>query len=156
MLDSNSRILVPFDATELSIRALEEAKEVALKSSSMITLLYVIDDTCLSPPGIKGYIEHIKDFDSSKQNYLNVLSRGAELMINKKVKEMNQEGINAKFSVKIGNPADEILAVARDERSDLIIMGSSGSLKKLHERKGIGSVSRWVSEMAECPVSLIR
>ena len=35
-------------------------------------------------------------------------------------------------------------------------MGSSGSLKKLHERKGIGSVSRWALEMAECPVSLIR
>jgi nucleotide-binding universal stress UspA family protein len=156
MLDSNSRILVPFDATELSIRALEEAKEVALKSRSMITLLYVIDDACLSPPGIKDYIAQIKDFDSSKQNYLSVLSRGAELMINKKVEEMNQQGINAKLSVKIGNPADEILAVARDERSDLIIMGSSGSLKKLHERKGIGSVSRWVSDIAECPVSLIR
>ena len=155
MLDSNSRILVPFDATELSIRALEEAKEVALKSRSMITLLYVIDDTCLSPPGIKDYIAQIKDFDSSKQNYLSVLRRGAELMINKKVEEMNQQGINAKLSVKIGNPADEILAVARDERSDLIIMGSSGSLKKLHERKGIGSVSRWVSDIAECPVSLI-
>lgn len=156
MLDNDSRILVPFDATELSIRALDEAKEVALKSGSIITILYVVDDTCLSPPGIKDYIVHIKDFDSSKQNYLDVLSRGAELMINNKVKEMNHQGINAKSSVKIGNPADEILAVARDERADLIIMGSSGSLKKLHERKGIGSVSRWVSEMAECPVSLIR
>ena len=36
MLDSSSRILVPFDATELSIRALDEAKEVVLKSGSMI------------------------------------------------------------------------------------------------------------------------
>ena len=156
MLDNNSRILVPFDATELSIRALAEAKEVALESSSVITVLYVVDDTCLSPPGIKDYIMQIKDFDSSKQNYLNVLSRGAELMIDKKVKEMNQQGIDAKFSVKIGNPADEILALARDERVDIIIMGSSGSLKKLNERKGIGSVSRWVSDMAECPVTLIR
>ena len=115
MLGNDSRILVPFDATELSIRALDEAKEVALKSGSIITILYVVDDTCLSPPGIKDYIMHIKDFDSSKQNYLDVLSRGAELMINNKVKEMNKQGINAKFSVKIGNPADEILAVARDE-----------------------------------------
>jgi nucleotide-binding universal stress UspA family protein len=110
----------------------------------VITVLYVVGDNCLCPPGIKDYIAHIKDFDSSKQNYLNVLSKGAELMINKEAKEMNQQGINAKFSIKIGNPADEILTVARDEKVDIIIIGSSGSLKKLHERKGIGSISRWV------------
>jgi nucleotide-binding universal stress UspA family protein len=144
VLDNNSRILVPFDATELYIKALDETKEVALKSNSVITVLYVVDDNCLCPPGIKDSIAHIKDFDSSKQNYLNVLSKGAELMINKEVKEMNQQGINAKFSIKVGNPADEILTVARDEKVDIIIIGSSGSLKKLHERKGIGSISRWV------------
>jgi len=38
----------------------------------------------------------------------------------------------------------------------MIVMGSSGSLKKRHDRKGIGSISRWISEVATCPVVLVR
>jgi nucleotide-binding universal stress UspA family protein len=156
MIEDNSLILVPFDATELSLRALESAKEAALKSNSTLILLYVVDNTCLCPVGIKDFLPQIQDFDSSRQNFVNVLKKGAELMINKALKEINRQGIEARFSTRIGYPADEILAVASDEKVDVIIMGSSGSLKKLHERKGIGSISRLVSELASCPVILIR
>jgi nucleotide-binding universal stress UspA family protein len=77
-------------------------------------------------------------------------------MINNELRGINQQGIEARFSIRIGIPADEILDVARNEKVDVKIMGSSGSLKRLHERKGIGSVSRWVMELANCPVILIR
>lgn len=156
MIEDDSRILVPFDATELSLSALESAKDDAVKSSSTLILLYVVDNTCLCPVGIKDFIPQVPDFDSSRQNFVNVLKKGAELMINKELREINRQGIKARFSIKIGYPADEILAVARDEKVDIIIMGSSGSLRKLHERKGIGSISRGVSELANCPVILIR
>lgn len=156
MIEDNSRILVPFDATEISLRALASAKEDAVKSNSTLILLYVVDDTCLCPVGIKDFLPQVQDFDSSRQNFVKVLIKGAELMINKELKEINRQGIEARFLIKIGYPADEILAVARDEKVDVIIMGSSGSLKKLHERKGIGSISRLVSELANCPVILIR
>ena len=156
MIENDSRILVPFDATELSLSALENAKEAAVKSNSTLILLYVVDNTCLCPDGIKDFITQVQDFDSSRQNFVNILKKGAELMINKELKEINRHGIKATFSIKVGHPADEILAAARDEKVDIIIMGSSGSLKKLHERKGIGSISRWVAEVANCPVILIR
>jgi nucleotide-binding universal stress UspA family protein len=156
MIENDSRILVPFDATELSLRALENAKEAAVKSNSTLILLYVVDNTCLCPVGIKDFITQVQDFDSSIQNFVNILKNGAELMLNKELKEINRQGIKATFSIKIGIPADEILALARDEKVDLIIMGSSGALKKLHEPKGIGSISRWVEEVANCPVILIR
>ena len=48
------------------------------------------------------------------------------------------------------------LDVARNEKVDVIIMGSSGSLKGLNEQKGIGSVCRSVMELADCLVILIR
>jgi nucleotide-binding universal stress UspA family protein len=156
MIENDSRILVPFDATELSLRALENAKEAAVKSNSTLILLYVVDDSCLCPVGIKDFITQVQDFDSSRQNFVNTLKKGAELMINKELKGINRQGIKATFSIKIGYPADEILAFARDEKVDIIIMGSSGSLRKLHERKGIGSISRWVAELANGPVILIR
>ena len=156
MIENDSRILVPFDATELSLSALENAKVAAVMSNSTLILLYVVDDSCLRPVGIKDFITQVQDFDSSRQNFVNTLKKGAELMINKELKEINRQGIKATFSIKIGYPADEILAAARDEKVDIIIMGSSGSLRKLHERKGIGSISRWVAELANCPVILIR
>ena len=121
-----------------------------------MTLLYVVDDSCLCPVGIRDSTSQIQGFDSAKQSLVDILRKGAETMIDKELREINQQGIRAKSSIRIGYPADEILAVARDERVDIIIMGSSGSLKKLHERKGIGSISRWVAEMANCPVNLIR
>lgn len=156
MVEEDSRILVPFDATELSLKALEYAKEAAIKSNSSLTLLYVVDDSCLCPVGIRDSTSQIQGFDSAKQSFVDILKKGAEIMIDKELREINRLGIRAKSSIRIGCPADEILAVSRDERVDIIIMGSSGSLKKLHERKGIGSISRWVAEMANCPVSLIR
>ena len=119
-------------------------------------LLYVVDSTYLCPVGIKDFLPQVQEFDSSRQNFVNVLKEAAELMINKKLGEINRQGIEVRVSIKIGNPADEILAVVRDEKVDVIIMGSSGSLKKLHEQKGIGSVSRSVSAVANCPVILIR
>ena len=156
MIEDDSRILVPFDATELSLKALESAKEDAVKSNSTLILLYVVDNTSLCPVGIKDFIPQVPDFDSSSQNFVNVLKKGAELMINKELREINRLGIKARFSIKIGYPVNEILAVSRDEKVDIIIMGSSGSLRKLHEGKGIGSISRGVSELANCPVILVR
>jgi nucleotide-binding universal stress UspA family protein len=77
-------------------------------------------------------------------------------MINEALRGIHQQGIEARFSIRMGVPADEILDVARNEKIDVIIMGSSGSLKRLNWRKGIGSVSRWVMELANCPIILIR
>ena len=76
-------------------------------------------------------------------------------MINEALRGINQQGIEARFSIRIGVPADEILG-CRNEKVDVIIMGSSGSLKGLNEQKGIGSVCRSVMELADCLVILIR
>ena len=47
MNSNKSNILVPFDATELSVKALDKARDLAANQSSMIIVLYVIDDTRL-------------------------------------------------------------------------------------------------------------
>jgi nucleotide-binding universal stress UspA family protein len=75
MIENNSRILVPFDGTELSLRALECAKEEAVKSNSSLILLYILDNSCFCPVGIKDFLSQIQDFDSSLQNYINVLKK---------------------------------------------------------------------------------
>jgi nucleotide-binding universal stress UspA family protein len=156
MIQDNSRILVPFDSTELSIKALDRACEVAMNTNSELILLYVVDTTCLCPIGIREHIRDMNEFEAAKNRYVDELKNAAEQMIQEKWKEINQKGVKVSSIVKTGDPADEILDTARNEMVHAIIMGSSGSLKRLHERKGIGSISRWISEIANCPVILMR
>ena len=156
MIQDNSRILVPFDSTELSIKALDRSCEVAMNTNSELILLYVVDTTCLCPIGIREHIRDMNEFEAAKNRSVDELKNAAEQMIQEKWKEINQKGVKVSSIVKTGDPADEILDTARNEMVHAIIMGSSGSLKRLHERKGIGSISRWISEIANCPVILMR
>ena len=57
--------------------------------------------------------------------------------------------------VIIGNPADVIIDIANNkEKVDLIIMGSTG-LKGISKIRVLGSISRAVSENANCPVMFV-
>lgn len=55
---------------------------------------------------------------------------------------------------RIGHPADEILAVAREVGADLLFIGSHG--KTGVERLLLGSVSERVVREAKCPVMVVR
>lgn len=136
MIQDNSRILVPFDSTELSIKALDRACELAANTNSELILLYVVDITCLCPGGIREHIRDVNEFEIARNRYVDELKNAAEQMIQEKWKEINQKGVKVSSIVKTGDPADQILDFARNEMVDAIIMGSSGSLKRLHERKG--------------------
>ena len=156
MNSSKSNILVPFDATELSVKALDKARDLAANQSSMIIVLYVIDDTSFYPKEIAKYISSMDDLDKTRHYFEKTIRDGAKIMIGKEVERLIHEGIAAKSIIRVGHPADEILTVSKEENASMIVMGSSGSLKKRHDRKGIGSISRWISEVATCPVVLVR
>ena len=156
MNDSKSNILIPFDATELSVKALDKAKEIAVNQNSNIIVLYVIDDTSFYPKEIAKFISNMDNFDKLRHNYEKSIREGAEIMIKKQTDSLVKEGIMAKSIIRVGHPADEILTVSKEENVSMIVIGSSGSLRKRHDRKGIGSVSRWISEVATCPVVLVR
>ena len=156
MNDSKPNILIPFDATELSVKALDQAKEIAVNQNSNIIVLYVIDDTSFYPKEIAKFISNMDNFDKLRHNYEKSIREGAEIMIKKQIDSLVKEGIMAKSIIRVGHPADEILTVSKEENVSMIVIGSSGSLRKRHDRKGIGSVSRWISEVATCPVVLVR
>jgi len=54
-----------------------------------------------------------------------------------------------------GEPTEAILDYAIANKVDLIIIGSKG-LRGFSKLKALGSVSRTVSELAKCPVMIIR
>jgi nucleotide-binding universal stress UspA family protein len=57
--------------------------------------------------------------------------------------------------VTVGSsPAEEIIKFADTKQIDIIIMGSQ-RLETISKIKALGSVTRRVSEAAECPVMII-
>ena len=54
-----------------------------------------------------------------------------------------------------GSVSDEILKFAKDNNIDLIVIGSKG-LSGLSRLMSLGSISRKISELASCPVMIIR
>ena len=156
MLDNKSSILVPYDGTELSLKALEKAEELGQKFSCHIIVLYVVDDRSVYPVEIRKFVAKIQDLDNVKEQFVNIMKEAALSMIKERTYKLEEKGLSVDYIIRIGVPEDETLAVARSQYPDIIVMGSSGSLRRLHEKKGLGSVSRWVSEMVDCPVMLIR
>ena len=59
------------------------------------------------------------------------------------------------MNVNMGQPAEQILRFVKNNEIDMIVMGSH-RLKGLSKIKALGSVTRKVSESAECPVLIVR
>nr|WP_319538165.1 universal stress protein [uncultured Methanospirillum sp.] len=63
-------------------------------------------------------------------------------------------GLSYDLKVAIGEPSVEIVAIAKKEMADLIVIGSRG----LGAIKGVllGSVSQKIAQTAPCPVMIVR
>lgn len=156
MATGKPSILVPYDATELSIKALDKAIEMASRMDYAILLLYIIDDTSFCPSKMEKFISNMAGLEKAKKYLVNLIREGVEEYMTEVVDRIKEKELLVKYVIQVGHPADEILAVSKNPNIYLIVMGSSGSLKKRHNRKGVGSISRWISEVASCPVVLMR
>lgn len=67
--------------------------------------------------------------------------------------ELNAGGANVKTILRSGHPAEQILQTAKEENSEMIIIGSRG---KRPSSMLMGSVSREVANGAEVPVLIMR
>jgi nucleotide-binding universal stress UspA family protein len=67
---------------------------------------------------------------------------------------LQKKGLNASISVLVGNPAEEIIRFARDQKADLIVMGSRG--KSGLNRWDMGNVADKVMRAADVPVVLVK
>ena len=64
------------------------------------------------------------------------------------------ENVSADVEVRVGQPAEEIVAAARDSKCDSIVLSTRG-LTGL-DRYLIGSVADRIARLAPCPVVLLR
>jgi nucleotide-binding universal stress UspA family protein len=150
------RILVPFDGSKFSKNALNEAIKIAQMTDGVIYLCTIISMGNIVPPGsLLGLVK-----SASTGNLQRRLIRSAKIQAERleqsQVSYCKSKGVKAYYKIIVnGNIAEEILKVAKKKTIDLIVIGSQG-LHGIGKIKSLGSVSRKVSELASCPVLIVR
>ncbi len=87
-------------------------------------------------------------------DYQDALDRKAQTILNYYKKALEDKGLTGIAMItKKGHPAEEILKTAREERADMIIVGSRG---KRTSHLFMGSVSREVADNADIPVLIVK
>ena len=82
------------------------------------------------------------------------LEQGWNKLAELKGHDLEKEKVSTTSNCFVGNAADQILRYSKNNKIDIIVMASA-RLKGLSKLKALGSVTRKVSEMADCPVLII-
>ena len=154
MCGKYGQILVPYDGSKYYRKSLEEAIEIAKKFDSKIYLLHVIDALTVVPPIIYDNLDAPMEMKRFERVLKNTVSKN-DLILRNEVLRCKEKEVNADYKIVIGSAADVILKFAKKMEIDLIVMGSQG-LSGIRKIMALGSVSRKVSELAQCPVLLVR
>ena len=149
-----TKILVPYDGSKYSVKALTRATELAHNLDSEIFLFSVVNAGYISPPGLLGLMKS-KEEKAAIKKWSRSVKADTEKMLKNAVKKCESKGITVSFRVENGDVASKILDFSKKEKISLIIIGSHG-LHGIGKLKTLGSVSRRVSENANCPVLIIR
>jgi nucleotide-binding universal stress UspA family protein len=92
--------------------------------------------------------------------YMESLYQEMESKMRERLEERKEKYNKYEFPIEIyitiGSPIDKILECSTDKKVDLIVIGSIGLSGVSKFFKGIGSVSRNVSEKVSCPVLIVR
>ena len=139
------KILCAVDLSEHSKEVADYAVLLAKGLKASVLVVY-------TAPSLSQYVGfHVPP--NTIENFVGEIVTGAEKSMESFVAE-NFVGVEAKGQVLIGYAAEEILNRAREEKADLIVMGT-------HGRKGIdrilfGSVAEKVVKNADMPVLTVR
>ncbi len=127
------------------------AFNMARAFDSALHLVNVIDVSTVSPPGQIRSKDTRKTLDQIKST----VKTSVESYLQKIQKEYVDSGVIVKGFVLEGDITGKLLKFIEDYNIDLVIIGSKG-LSGVSKIMTLGSVSRKVSELAKCPVVIVR
>ena len=140
------RILCGADFSEASDRAAEFALALAQEAKGRLTLLHIVD--WMPDKNFAKYPE----FDAAA--YRQVIMREARRQLEELVPAEARNWCEPDLRIACGKPYREILRVAAEDQSDLIVLGAQG-LGPI-DRMLFGSTTEHVVRQAPCPVLTIR
>jgi nucleotide-binding universal stress UspA family protein len=135
------KILVAFDGSKPSEKALDTAIELAKKFDSVIHLVSVI--TLPDYAVLKNEVTEVQEEEGKFYQELQ----------NKAIESRKSE-VEIKPVIIYGHPTDRILDYAKSKNFDLVVVGSRGL--STTKRFFLGSVSDKVSHFSPCPILIVR
>jgi len=148
------KLLVPYDGSKYSKEALNEASEIAKKFGSTLYLLMVVDVSAVKPPGMLLGIMMEKRLKKWLTQLSESVKSKADRMLESEMQSCKKMNIETYYEIQTGSAVDSILKFANRHDIDLIVTGSRG-LSSIGKIMALGSVSRKISEEANCPVMIV-
>ena len=143
------KILIPIDGSPHSKKALEFAADLALRYTAKLSILHVLHNSpgsdTISLGGASVIIE-------ANQESLDKTAGGLLESAKKVAADMGCSDVET--VARGGHPTQQIIAYAKKNEIDVIVLGSRG----LSDIKGLllGSVSHQVNNLAGCTVITVR
>lgn len=132
-------IIVPWDFSELSKEAMQQALEIA-DSRDQIEIVHVTPYPSSVEPGvIWGTYSEAQITENLHKSFL---------------KELDSEFHDLKFTSLFGDPGSQIGKFAEEKNAGLIVISSHG--RKGIPRMLLGSVAERVARLSPCPVLVLR
>ena len=140
-------ILYPSDFSPASSAAFTKALALARDAKAQLTIVHVLNPAVVLP--VDGYVA---------PSVYDDIQRLAETYARKKLDVLlaraRKAGVRAKTALVEGVAAERIVAAARRNRADLIVIGTHGRTGLA--RLMLGSVASRVVATAACPVLTVR
>lgn len=136
-------MLLAYDGSEPSKKALQFTKELAKKLGSEVIVLYVID--------IEKLAEMLGELEV---NEVTNLEKKANSLVEEAVKELQGAGVRARGTIRKGPPPEAIVEAAKEEGCSMIVVGSHGW--RGFKRLLLGSVSEKVVRISDVPVLVVK
>jgi universal stress protein A len=146
-MKSFQRILFATDFSRASERALEAAFELAKENGAELLVAHAYQLPAMLPTDISVSPAIYDELDTS-------LREGVRKRLETIVEEAHEQGINARPLILSGSPYDAIADAAREDKADLLVLGTHGRTGA--PRFLLGSVASRVISTAPCPVMTVR
>ena len=141
-----TNILVPFDGSSYSVRAFNAALDIAKKQDAKLNVL-----TCLEKDNLGAWYKDkrinkkiVKDAKKFAMSFLSKLESTAE----------KSDVLLSVHVLETKSISKQIIDFADSKKINLIVIGSHGQTG--FNRFVLGSVSNSVSQLAKCPVLIIK
>ena len=139
-----TNILIALDGSEASQRALSRAVDEAKMWNAQLRAIYVVETGLFSSLPLDNTVEIM----------YRVLEKEGEKVLERAKKSAAEKGVTLVTHMKQGHAGSEIVALAEQEKSDLIMVGSHG--KGNADRLLIGSVSTFVVTHSKVTTMVVR
>jgi len=139
-----TNILIAIDGSEASQRALSRAVDEAKVWKAQLQVIYVVETGLFSSLPLDNTVEIM----------YRVLEKEGKAVLEKAKKFGAANGVTIITHMKQGHAGSEIIALAEQEKSDLIMVGSHG--KSNTDRLLLGSVSTFVVTHSKVTSMVVR